>query len=422
MRKGTLYCALDITAGKIAAVAGAVKRNNAITDIVCLSGPSAGISNGSVKELGELAEAIAGILKRLSQLSGSKIKYLYACLLAPHIKSVHSFGALPLSERSHKIITSGDIAGVNKQAYGLGLSINEQVLHQAPQGYTIDNHNKVFNPEGLYGHKLEVDLLLITARNTDTENLISAVERAGYRTKGIVLSAYATALAVVAEVDKLKGCALVDIGFDTTQILVFKDGVVRGFEAFSRGSNHITEALAGELKLPPDMAETVKTSYGNAFSQGVSRETEALIKKDGMYRPIKQKEVCAVIERELDELFSEIRKRLEVYQRVLDLPAGIIASGKIALLEGFLESLEHCLCAPVRLAKIGPLGPLSANHRAQLKLENDFVNDLTYATAIGALRYAVLQQPAIELFRPSSYGSLLQKVMHKTKEIYQEYF
>lgn len=409
MRKGTLYCALDITAGKIAAVAATVKRNNAISDIVCFSAPSAGIKDGRVAEMGELAEAIAGVLKKLSLLSGRKIKSLYACLIPPNIKTNRSRGAIPISERSHKIITSGDVLKVNKQAYSLGLNIQEEVLHQAPQGYTIDNHNKVLNPEGLYGHKLEVDLLLITAMNTDAQNIVLAIERAGYRTQGLVLSAYATGFGVVPDTDKAKGCVLIDIGFDTTQILILKDGLVRGFEAIGRGSNHITETLSRELKLPLDMAETVKISYGNAFSQGLCQDTEVLIKKEGAYLPIKQKEICSVIEKELGDLFTEIKKRLEVYQKSLGLPAGIIASGKIAVLDGFLESLERHFNLPVRLAKIDPS-------------VYPHTSDLTYASAIGALRYAVSQAPRIELLRMSSYGNAFQKVMHKTKEIYQEYF
>lgn len=409
MLKGTLYCALDITAGKIAAAAAVVKRNNALSDIVCLSGPSAGIKDGRVAQMGELSEAVSGVLKELSGRTGRKIKSLYACLISPRIKTSHSRGALPISERSHKIITSGDVAKVNRQAYSLGLNIQEEVLHHAAQGYTIDNHNRVLNPEGLYGHKLEVDLLLITAMNTDAQNIISAVERAGYRTQGLVLSAYATGLAVVPDADKDKGCVLIDIGYDTTQLLIYKDGIVRAFEVFGRGSSHITETLSKELKLPADLAETVKISYGKAFSQPVCAETEVLIKKDGTYLPIKQKEVCAVIERELDELFSEIKKRLEAYQKSLGLPVGIIASGKIAVLDGFLESLERHFNLPVRLAKIDP--SVYAHP-----------GDLAYATAIGALRYAVSQSPRIELLRLSSYGNAFQKVAHKTKEIYQEYF
>lgn len=413
MRKGALYCALDITAGKIAAAAITVKRNGEIADMVCQSGPSAGVRSGAILELGDLANAIAAVLKKLVCAGAPKIKSVYACLQGPRIKSIHSLGVIPVSERSNKIITSGDIARVTQHAYSLGLNINEQVIHQAAQGYTIDNHSRVLNPAGLYGHRLEVDLLLITAANTDVENLISAIDLAGCRVRGIVSSAYAAGEAVVAAADKAKGCVLLDIGFDTTQLLVFKDGIVRGFETFGMGSSHISEALARELKLTFELAEAVKISYGSAISHHIGAEAEVLIKKEQSYRPIKRKEICLVIEKELSVLFAEIKKRLEVFQKTLDLPAGIIASGKIALLEGFLESLERHFNMPVRLAKI--------DHSA-LRAASAASGDLTYAAAVGAVRYALSQAPRIDFFRLSSYGNVFQKIMHKSKEIYQEYF
>lgn len=406
MPKGTLYCALDITAGKIAGVTAAVKRTGEITDITCQSGPSAGIKNGRVNDVGLLSEAIADVFKKLNPPSRHTIKSLSVSIAGPQIKSAHSIGVIAISERSNKIITSGDIFKVNQQAYSLGLNMAEQLLLQVAQGYTIDNHNKAANPAGLYGHKLEVDLLLITAPNTDVENLISAVDRAGYRVRSIVLSAYATSQAVVPEADKRKGCVLLDIGFDTTQIAVFKDAVLRGFETFGRGSNHITEALARELKLNRDLAETVKISYGGALSHHIDPGLEVLIKKEQVYRPIKRREICLVIEKELKLLFDEIKKRLEVYQMTLELPAGIIVSGKIAVLEGFLESLEQSFNMPVRLAKIEGLASCEP----------------AYATALGMIRYAASCAPNFNLLKLSSYGNIFQKIIHKSKEIYQEYF
>jgi cell division protein FtsA len=414
MRKGVLYWALDITAGKIAGVCAAVKRTTEIVAIAWNSGQSAGIKDGCIQDVGALSEAIIAVLKGLSDLSGARVKSLSVSMQGPHIKSTHSIGAIPVSERGHKIITSGDIEKVNQQAYNLGLDIEERVLHQIAQDYTVDNQSRIINPAGLYGHKLEVDLLLITARNSDVENLISAVDRAGCRVRTVVLSAYAASLAAVADTDKAKGCVFLDMGFDTTQILVFKEGIVRGFEAFGIGSSHITEALARELRLAYDVAETVKISYGNALSHHIAPEAEVLIRKEQVYRPIKRREICLVIEKELEAFFEQIKRRLEIYQKTWDFPVGIIASGKIALLDGFLESLERCFNMPVRLAKIEPVPSQTIN--------NTPLTDLTYATALGAVRHAVSQGPNIDLFRLSSYGNVFQKIMRKSKEIYQEYF
>ncbi len=415
MRKGALYCALDITAGKVAGVCAALKRSSEIAVVACRSGLSAGIKDGRIHDVGALSEAVTAVLKGLSESSGARIKTLSVSIQGPRIKSTHSLGAIPISERAHKIITSGDIAKVNQQAYSLGLNIKERILHQIAQGYTIDNQNKVINPAGLYGHKLEVDLLLIAAPNSDVENLISAIDRAGCRVRTVVLSSYAASLAVVSGADKINGCLLLDIGYDITQMLVFKDGILRGFDTFDIGSKHITEALAKELRLSYDAAEMVKVSYGSALSGQLPPDAEVLIKKEQVYRPIKRREISVIIEKELTALFEQIKKRLEVYQKTLVFPSGIIASGRTAVLDGFLESLERFFNMPVRLAKIGILERGKA-------IENAATDELAYCAAIGAVKYAVSQSPQVDLLRLSSYGNVFQKIAHKSKEIYQEYF
>lgn len=406
MRKGTVYCALDVSAGNIAALMAVVNKSGEIIEAQCQSGASAGVTQGIVTELGPFSDAIAAVVHKLSAVTGHKIKSLYVSMQCPHVRARHSLCTIPISERSNKIITSGDIAKVNQQAYSLGFNIEEQVLHQIPQEYTIDNQNKLLEPAGLYGHKLGADLLLLTALSRDVQNLASAIDRAGYKIRAVVLSGLAASLAVLSEETKKKGCCLLDIGFDFSQMLIFKDGILRGYEPLSFGSHHITEAIAHELKLPYALAEEVKVSHGCALAAHVAWEQEVLVKKEQGYRPIKRKVIATIIENRLQEFFAQIKERFASYQRMCDMPAGVAVSGKAALLEGCIESLENTLGVPTRAAKI----------------ENAPVNDLSYAVSLGLVRYAILAHPHIHLFKLSSYGNMFQKIVRKSREIYHEYF
>ena len=406
MAKGTAYYGLDIASDKIVALKAVVNSRGQIVDITSEIGQAAGIKNGSITELGVFSNSISQTIKRLSVSSGDKIKSLYVCLQGPFIKTSHSLCALALSERSNKIITSSDVLKVNQHAYSLGLSIEEQVLHQIPQEYTIDGQNKVLNPAGLYGHKLQADLFLVSAQARDVQNLISAIDQAGYKARAVVLSALATGLAVVSEENKKKGCCLLDVGFDSSAMLIFKDGIPRGYEYFNFGSHHLSEALSRELKLPYALAEDLKISYGSVFAHTAASEQEVLVKKDQVYRAIKRKQICLIIEKELQVFFQAFKERLEAYQKTFTLAQGVLVSGKAALLEGFIESLEQKIGVPVHLAKV----------------ENALSSDTTYATAIGLVYYALSQHSQINFFKFSSYGNIFQKISRKSKEIYHEYF
>lgn len=406
MKSGVCLCALDVSSSKIAAVAAVVNRKGEIVDACCQLGQSRGIKNGVVQELGLLSESISDVLDNLKTLGSKKIKSLYAAIQGENIRATHSFGVIPISERANKIITSADISKSNHQAYSLGLNLEEVVLHQIPQGYVIDNHNRVLDPYGLYGHKLEADLLLITALCREAENLISAVDRVGCRVKALILSGLATALAVVSKEARMNGCYLLDIGFDSIQLLFFKDGLLRALELFKYGANHITEALAEQLNLPYELAEEIKISYGNTSICNINPEAEVLVKKDTSYRPIKRVLICSIIEKQLQEIFSPIKERILAHNKNLDCKADIIVSGKAALMEGFLEWLENNLNLTVSLANI----------------ENSPVSDLSYATAIGLIKYAIAERPQLHPLKLSSYGNIFQKLVSKSKEIYQEYF
>lgn len=249
-------------------------------------------------------------------------------------------------------------------------------------------------------------MLLITAEGKDVQNLVSAVEQAGYKARAVVLSVLATGLAVVPQELRKKGCFLLDVGFDCSQMLVFKDGILRGYELFDFGSHHITEALAAELKLIYALAEDAKISYGACLAANISPDQEVLIKKEQSYRPIKRKALCTIIEHKLRDFSHILKERLEVYQKASGEPLGMVVSGKAALLEGFIENLEFNTGISTRLAKI----------------EDAPISDLTYATAVGLAKYAASWHPPVRLFALSSYGTLFQKIVRKTKEIYHEYF
>lgn len=406
MKKGTVYYALDISSDKIAAIKAVVNRAGDIIDVQCRAGKSAGVKNGRISELGQLSQSISEVVDKLSVLSGSKIKSLYVSLQCPRINARHSICAIPLSERSNKIITSGDIAKVNQQAYSLSLTIEEQLLHQIPQEYTIDNHHRVLDPAGLYGHKLGADILLITTQAKDAQNLVSAVEQAGYKARAVILSIFAASLTVLPQELKKKGCFLLDVGFDCSQLIVFKDGILRGYESFDFGAHHITEALAAELKLSYGLAEDTKVSYGAALSANIADQQEVLVKKEQSYRPIKRRAICAIIEQKLRGFSGLLKERLESYQKTGDEPLSMVVSGKEALLEGFIENLELNTGIVTHLAKI----------------EGAPISDITYAAAVGLAKYAASEHLPFHLFAVSSYGTLFEKIVRKTREIYHEYF
>ena len=407
MPKYITHYGLEVASDIITVVRAISDKSGKITEVFCESCPSSGISDGVIKELGLLSETISRLLGGLSASCGQRIKSLTVSMPSLRLKVKHSSGLLPISERSNKIITSSDMDKVTRQAYNLGLGIDEYVLCSIPQGYTVDNQAQVANPLGLYSHRLGVELLLVTALYPEAQNLVSAVEKAGYKVQAVILSSLAASLCALPEEDKDRGCCFLDIGYDFIRMVVFKGGILRGMECFDFGSKDLNRALSQELKISYELAGKIKASYGAAFAQGKDLEQEVLVsQKDKTYRPIKRRLISSVLENKLRDMFALIKERFSSRYRIEDFPAGVIVCGRDALLEGFLEILENSLGLTVSLAKMEDLP----------------VKDISCAGAIGLIKHSLSQYPKIEFFKFSSGRNIVEKIARKSREIYQEYF
>lgn len=407
MAKYITHYGLEVASDVLTAVRAISDKSARIIEVSCKSCPSAGIRDGVIQELGLLSESISGLLGGLSASCGQRIKSLTVSMPSLRLKVKRSSGLLPISERSNKIITSSDVDKVTDQAYNLGLGIDEYVLCSIPQGYSVDNQSQLMNPLGLYSHRLGVELLLVTALYPQAQDLVSSVERCGYKVKAVILSSLAASLSTLREEEKARGCCFLDIGYDFIRLLVFKDGILKGIECFDFGSRDLDSALARELKIPYELAGQIKASYGAAFAKDKDLEQEVLVsQKDKTYRPIKRRLISSVLEDKLRDMFSLIKERFSGCYRIEDYPAGVIVCGKDALLDGFLESLETSLGLPARLAKMEDLP----------------VRDISCAGAVGLVKHSLSQYPKIEFFKLSGGRNIVEKIARKSKEIYQEYF
>lgn len=407
MAKYITHYGLEVASDVLTAVRAISDKSARIIEVSCKSCPSAGIRDGVIQELGLLSESISGLLGGLSASCGQRIKSLTVSMPSLRLKVKRSSGLLPISERSNKIITSSDVDKVTDQAYNLGLGIDEYVLCSIPQGYSVDNQSQLMNPLGLYSHRLGVELLLVTALYPQAQDLVSSVERCGYKVKAVILSSLAASLSTLREEEKARGCCFLDIGYDFIRLLVFKDGILKGIECFDSGSRDLDRALARELKIPYELAGQIKASYGAAFAKDKDLEQEVLVsQKDKTYRPIKRRLISSVLEDKLRDMFSLIKERFSGCYRIEDYPAGVIVCGKDALLDGFLESLETSLGLPARLAKMEDLP----------------VRDISCAGAVGLVKHSLSQYPKIEFFKLSGGRNIVEKIARKSKEIYQEYF
>src|SRR5205807_5139776 len=124
--------------------------------------------------------------------------------------------------------------------------------------------NNIRDPIGMMGQKLEVNVHIVTASAAATQNIVSAVNRAGVVVTDTALEPLASAEAVLTQDERELGCCLLDIGGGTTELIVFSGGVVRHTAAVAIGGDHFSNDLAVGLRTPIPEAERIKCEHGCA--------------------------------------------------------------------------------------------------------------------------------------------------------------
>lgn len=413
-------CALDIGSSKLAAVLAKIRKNS-VTDLFFETEVSRGIKEGTIVDSIELIGCIERVLKNLKAKSGVKIKSVFTNISGHDLLTKHSCAVIPLAERGNKVIANADIQRVNEQARVLGSNLEEEIIHQIPYSYNIDSKKNITNPLGLYSHRLEVDLFLVSVKVSSLQALTRVINQAGYELKDLFFSGVATSSAIIGEDFKTGRNIFCDIGSDITEVLNFKDGLIRQSKILHCGGDNLTRGLSRELNISFDLAEDVKRSYVTIGDyEFVQEDKEILVKKDSLYKPIKQKAAARVATSEAKFICDGIQEAIKEMVPLNEVD-NFIVTGRSVLLEGFLELLESNLGVSVKMGKIAdPKISGLANKKEDLAGHKH----LTYLTALGVISETMRNTQALSQFSPLSktIRRPLFRITDRIREVYQEYF
>jgi len=411
-------CALDIGSSKIAAAVAEIKRKR-ISNIFFDSIPSKGVKCGIIVDSIDLVSSISKLMKNLKVKSGIKIKFLYANISGQDIVTKHSQAIVPLAERGNKVITRQDLQRVNEQARILGSGLEEEIIHLMPSSYSIDSKSNITNPLGLYSHRLEVDLYLVCAKLSAIQSLNRVINQAGFEIKDLFFSGLATSRAVINAEFKEGLNLFCDIGSDTTELLVFKDGILKDIEILPIGGDNLTSKLSDSLRIPQELAEDIKRSYGIIGEpERIGEDKEILVKKSNLYKPIKQRQVSEIITSQAKLVCSNIKDAVQKLVPCYEVNNFVVV-GRSILLEGFIETLENTLAIPVKLGRIiNPDIPSSIKEDRVLSGQKY----LMYLTPLGMICEALQDKSMGNLPTNQPTKNLIARAINRFKEAYQEYF
>jgi cell division protein FtsA len=412
-------CAVDIGSSKVAGCVAMI-RNQSIVSLSCQSVASKGIRDGVITDHGHLVGCLGELMRMLRKETGLALRSVYTTLPGNETTTRHSRAVIPLAERGNKIITEADVRKVEAQAKILGASLDEEIIHAIPVQYAVDARQPVDNPLGLYGHKLEVDMLLVCGKTSSIQNLDRVIHQTGYEIQDIFFSGLVIGKAVLNRQMQEGTTVVCDIGSDTTELMLFSNGVLRDIDLLNTGSQQITLALHDTLKIPLDLAEELKKTYGAVVGPAdIAEDKEILVRKSTAYRPIKQRAVVETVTQKAQEMCRLIRETLERRISTHQIDHCIVV-GRTGLLEGFIETFEQILSVPVRLGLIENPHFLSAVRDQSIIPAGQ--NALVYLNALGTVCTSLYGDVGVQKPKIQAPRNPLARVLHKARVLYDEYF
>ena len=389
MRKDqdNLVVGLDIGSSAVRLVVGQMmydgeSRSSELQILGAADVPSAGVHKGVINSIEDVVSSISACLEKGERMVGVPISKVWVGISGLHIVSQVSKGVIAVSKADNEI-SEEDVSRAVEASRAIATPLNYEVLHVLPKNFSIDGQGKVKDPVGMTGIRLEVDSQIILGSSSQIKNLTKAVYRAGLNIEDLVLAILATSEAVVTARQKEIGVVIVNIGVSTTSLAVFEEGDILHTAILPIGAEHITNDIAIGLRTSIDIAEAVKTQYGDCAPGQISKREEIDLYEVGAgdHEIVKKQYVSEIIEARVEEILSKIDQELVRIKRNGLLPAGAVFTGGGAKLPGLVELAKKHLRLPAVLGY--PLNITSVT---------DKVNDLNFSTAMGLVRWGSMIQ------------------------------
>ena len=317
---------LDIGTTKISLMVGKMNEYKKLEIVAQGKSESYGVSRGIVANIDRTVESIKEAINQASQ--HYNINEVYVGIAGQHIKSLQHRGEIVRDDVENEINIS-DMKKLKENMFKLITIPGEEVIHVIPQEYTVDGEDGIQDPRGMAGIKLSANFHVITAQVGAVRNIIRCVEKAGLRTKELILEPFASALATLDEDELREGVALVDIGGGTTDVAIFLDKVIRHTAVIPFGGNVITKDIKTGLSILEKQAELLKVKFGSAVHS--DDHDNVMVSIPGLRgsepKDISVKNLTEIISARMKEIIDLVYHQIKVSGYEDKLMTGIVLTG-----------------------------------------------------------------------------------------------
>ena len=392
MEKKELYIGLDIGTTKIVAMIGVINEYDKLKIIGVGKSKSLGVHRGVVNNISQTIQSIQSAINEAENNSNEKIDKVIVGIAGQHIRSLQHSDYIT-RENSDEVIDIQDIEKVINQVYKLVMMPGEEIIHVLPQEFKIDGQSEIKEPVGMFGGRLEANFHVVVGQVSSIKNIARCVKSSGIDFDGITLEPLASADAVLSREEKEAGVALIDIGGGTTDLAIFKDGIIRHTSVIPFGGNIITDDIKEGCSIIEKQAELLKIKFGSAWP-GENKDNE-IVSSPGLRgrdpKEISLKNLSKIIHARVVEIIEQVYMEIKNYgheDQKKKLIAGVVLTGGGSQLKHLKQLVEYVTGMDTRIGL--PNEHLAGNNSIE-------ISNPTFATAVGLVMNSMEKRKSKQL-------------------------
>jgi cell division protein FtsA len=318
------------------------------------SAPSEGWVKSRIADQMAVSESVRIAVGEAQAYAGVNVESAVVGMAGQTVRGGNGRGAVELGHVRE--IETRDVDRVVKRARRVVLDDDRMILQVYPQDFVVDGFPGHRDPHKMLASCLAFNVHLATVSVQEHNALVGAVNQASVLVEESVFEPQAACYAAVRPEDRREGIALLDIGAESTGMVVYYGDSIQRACTIQRANgtqicgDSFTRDLAHAMCLGFEDAEMVKVEYGSASPQycSVNMHVELPTPEEREPRQGHLKHVNIVLESRATELFTLVRDELAQIGMERALIGGIFVSGGGAQLSEILDVADRELKCQTR--------------------------------------------------------------------------
>lgn len=317
--------AIELGSSKITGIAGRKNADGSITVLAYAREESNSfIRRGKVYNIDKTAQCLSNIKAKMEKTLHAAIGKAYIGIGGQSLHTIRNSVKLPLAPNT---IISKETIEELKAANRDCTYAEQELLQVIPQEYKVGNVNQI-DPVGVMSDNIEGRYLNIVARNSLRSNVKKCLDIAGIQVAEYFIAPLALADCVLSDAEKRSGCAVVDLGAETTSVAIYKNNILRHLAVIPLGGANITKDISAQ-QIEEEDAEELKLKYGSAYSEDDANDANA---EDKLYQvtndtTIPSKLLNDIVESRVEEIIANVWEQINLSNCSNELLSGVVLTG-----------------------------------------------------------------------------------------------